>query len=195
MLCTEIVSDIQNNFCTQHVLPIFCKKKSFWQRLICTYYTSKCQHLWITYLPCLVNLVKECPLRRVSRGLYLSQMTVIVTQLSAGSRLFYGLDSSKCYYSAAFLGQNSENWVECCEEILFGFHRSCFWCLARDVAAAGLLFWVRNPVHCSVSKYWLLVELTLKIFDWKLLIEEFLQDLKKHCQLFAFCLQNHNSSH
>ena len=101
---------------------------------------------FLDYLPCLANLLKECPLRRVSRGLYLSQMTVIVTQLSAGSRLFYGLDSSKCYYSAAFLGQNSENWVECCEEILFGFHRSCFWCLARDVAAAGLLFWVRAPV-------------------------------------------------
>ena len=32
MLCTEIVSDIRNNFCTQHVLPMFCKKKSFWQR-------------------------------------------------------------------------------------------------------------------------------------------------------------------
>ena len=29
MLCTEIVSDIQNNFCTQLVLPMFCKKKSF----------------------------------------------------------------------------------------------------------------------------------------------------------------------
>ena len=29
MLCTEIVFDIQNNFCTQHVLPIFYKKKSF----------------------------------------------------------------------------------------------------------------------------------------------------------------------
>ena len=29
LLCTEIVSDIQNNFCAQHVLPIFCKKKSF----------------------------------------------------------------------------------------------------------------------------------------------------------------------
>ena len=28
MLCTEIVSDIQNNFCTQQVLPIFCKKKA-----------------------------------------------------------------------------------------------------------------------------------------------------------------------
>ena len=26
---TEIVSDIQNIFCTQHVLPMFCKKKSF----------------------------------------------------------------------------------------------------------------------------------------------------------------------
>ena len=36
MLYTEIVSDIQNNFCTQHVLPMFCKKKSFWQR-----FTSK----------------------------------------------------------------------------------------------------------------------------------------------------------
>ena len=29
MLCTEIVSDIQNTFCTQRVLPMFCKKKSF----------------------------------------------------------------------------------------------------------------------------------------------------------------------
>ena len=28
MLCIEIVSDMQNNFCT-HVLPMFCKKKSF----------------------------------------------------------------------------------------------------------------------------------------------------------------------
>ena len=36
MLCTKIVSDIQNNFCTQHVLPMFCKKKSFWQRFTCT---------------------------------------------------------------------------------------------------------------------------------------------------------------
>ena len=26
MLGTEIVSDIKNNFCTQHVLPMFCKK-------------------------------------------------------------------------------------------------------------------------------------------------------------------------
>ena len=32
MLYTEIVSDIQENFCTQHVL---CKKKSFWQRFTC----------------------------------------------------------------------------------------------------------------------------------------------------------------
>ena len=38
MLSTEIVSDIQNNFCAQHVLvlPMFCKKKSFWQRFTCT---------------------------------------------------------------------------------------------------------------------------------------------------------------
>ena len=35
ILCTEIVSDIQNNFCIQHVLPMFCKKKSFWQRFTC----------------------------------------------------------------------------------------------------------------------------------------------------------------
>ena len=28
ILCTEIVSDIQNNFCT-HALPMFYKKKSF----------------------------------------------------------------------------------------------------------------------------------------------------------------------
>ena len=36
MLCTEIVSDVQNNFSTEHVLPMFWKKKSFWQRLTCT---------------------------------------------------------------------------------------------------------------------------------------------------------------
>ena len=29
MLCTEIVLDIQNNLCTQHDLPMFCKNKSF----------------------------------------------------------------------------------------------------------------------------------------------------------------------
>ena len=29
MLCTEIVYDIQNNFCSQHVLPMFCKNKNF----------------------------------------------------------------------------------------------------------------------------------------------------------------------
>ena len=36
MSWTEIVSsDTQTNFCTQHVLPMFCKKKSFWQRFTC----------------------------------------------------------------------------------------------------------------------------------------------------------------
>ena len=35
MLCTEIASDIQNSFCTQHVLPMFYKKKSYWQRFTC----------------------------------------------------------------------------------------------------------------------------------------------------------------
>ena len=25
----------QNNFCTKHVLPMFCKNKSFWQRFTC----------------------------------------------------------------------------------------------------------------------------------------------------------------
>ena len=32
ILRTEIISDIQNNFCTQHVLPMSCKKKGFWLR-------------------------------------------------------------------------------------------------------------------------------------------------------------------
>ena len=36
MLCTEIAFDIQNNLCTQLVLPMFCKNKSFWQRFNCT---------------------------------------------------------------------------------------------------------------------------------------------------------------
>ena len=34
-MCTKNVSDIQNNISTQHVLPMFCKKKSFWQRFTC----------------------------------------------------------------------------------------------------------------------------------------------------------------
>ena len=38
---TEFFSDIQNNFCTQHVLPMFCKKKSFWQRFTCIICTEK----------------------------------------------------------------------------------------------------------------------------------------------------------
>ena len=29
----------ENNFCSQHVLPMFCKKKSFWQRF--TFFESK----------------------------------------------------------------------------------------------------------------------------------------------------------
>ena len=36
MLCTEIDFDIQNNLCTQHVLHMFCKNKSFWQRFTCS---------------------------------------------------------------------------------------------------------------------------------------------------------------
>ena len=32
---TEIVFDIQNNLCTQHVLPMFFKNKIFWQRFTC----------------------------------------------------------------------------------------------------------------------------------------------------------------
>ena len=36
MLCTEIVSDIENSFCTQHVLHMLCQKKSFRQRFTCT---------------------------------------------------------------------------------------------------------------------------------------------------------------
>ena len=35
MLCTEIVFDIQNNFCIQHVLLMFWKKKNFWPRFTC----------------------------------------------------------------------------------------------------------------------------------------------------------------
>ena len=34
--CVQKLFDIQNNFCTQLVLPMFCKKKSFCQRFTCT---------------------------------------------------------------------------------------------------------------------------------------------------------------
>ena len=62
MLCTEIVLNVKNNFCTQHVLPMFwarnfhvlnlyfneqsvvilwvswCKNKNFWQIFTCIWY-------------------------------------------------------------------------------------------------------------------------------------------------------------
>ena len=44
MLCTEIVSDIQNKFCTEHVLPMFFKKKSFWERFTCNSSTVHNDH-------------------------------------------------------------------------------------------------------------------------------------------------------
>ena len=34
--CVQFFFDIQNNFYTQHVLPMSCKKKSFWKRFTCT---------------------------------------------------------------------------------------------------------------------------------------------------------------
>ena len=52
MLCTEIVSDIQNNFWTQHVLSMFCKKKSFWQRFICTFRHCNEKEEWTTAVSC-----------------------------------------------------------------------------------------------------------------------------------------------
>ena len=36
MLCTEIDFVIHKNLCVLHVLPMFCKNKSFWQRCTCT---------------------------------------------------------------------------------------------------------------------------------------------------------------
>ena len=56
MLCTEIVSDIQNNFCTQHVLPTLCKKKSFWQRFTCNVTSS---NFWV-FLSIRTRLKKCC---------------------------------------------------------------------------------------------------------------------------------------
>ena len=37
ILCTDIDFDIQNNSFTQHVLPMFCKNKKFWQLFTCIY--------------------------------------------------------------------------------------------------------------------------------------------------------------
>ena len=130
-------------------------------------------------------------------------MTVIVTQLSAGSRLFYGLDLAMLLLSC-FLGQNSENWVECCEEILFGFHRSCCWCLARDVAAAagwwGLLFWVRNPVRFlspfSSSSSSLILLSTCLLFCFLILFfaHLFLSSSSRSLLYNSFIVINHHSN-
>ena len=47
MLCTEIVSDIQNNFCKQHVLPKFCKKEELLTKIYLYFFTIvKCLRLF-----------------------------------------------------------------------------------------------------------------------------------------------------
>ena len=43
MLCTEIVSDIQNNFCTQHVLPKVLQKEELLTKIYL--YTGR-QNVW-----------------------------------------------------------------------------------------------------------------------------------------------------
>ena len=54
LLCTEIVFDIQNNLCTQDVIPMFCKNKSFWQRFafirVQTWQPQKYFNDWIWHL-------------------------------------------------------------------------------------------------------------------------------------------------
>ena len=37
----------RTNFCTQHVLPMFCKKKSFWQRFTCRGPHYRGPYCWI----------------------------------------------------------------------------------------------------------------------------------------------------
>ena len=66
-MCTEIVSDIQNSFCTQYVLPMFFKKESFWQRFTCTqtfiYMTSglrfKASKIWFIFFYIFYFLPKQ----------------------------------------------------------------------------------------------------------------------------------------
>ena len=43
-------------FCTQHVLPMFCKKKSFWQRFTCTRQFSVQVH--ISYIQSYLDYIK-----------------------------------------------------------------------------------------------------------------------------------------
>ena len=50
MLCTKIVFDIQNNFCAQHILPMFYKKKSFWQRFTCKEKGTKFSKIFTLFL-------------------------------------------------------------------------------------------------------------------------------------------------
>ena len=52
MSCTEIVFAIRNNFCKQHVLPMFCKNKSFWQRFTCTIVHSGLWDIFILHSYC-----------------------------------------------------------------------------------------------------------------------------------------------
>ena len=65
---TEIISDIQNNFCTQHVLPMFCKKKCFWQRLTCRI------GFYIVWFACFVHLSVLCHILDVLPTLITSWM-------------------------------------------------------------------------------------------------------------------------
>ena len=47
-MCTEIVSDIQNNYCTQHILPMFCKKEALLTKIYL--YLSEIYIIHSTYL-------------------------------------------------------------------------------------------------------------------------------------------------
>ena len=108
MLCTEIVSDIQDNFCTQHVVSVFYVKKSFWKRFTCTFGAFAFQRKWWLILG-LRRTLKDrrsesrgrCPSCRKALIFFLS-LTRIAADMPLGGRnslsvLISYLDHMTCH--------------------------------------------------------------------------------------------------
>ena len=99
-LCTEIVFDIQNNFCTQHGLPMFCKKNSFWQRFACIFPLTRTanpahiQHFWaFTWGGNHWDLNQHIYFKAIVSAVYIQGRLILQTIFAGKSKYLVGLES------------------------------------------------------------------------------------------------------
>ena len=103
-LCTEIVFGIQKNVCIQHVLPMFCKKKSFWQWFTCTQtnVNSFCSHVILELPPVTTEReqwVKRDDLQSIDRAskvyFFYKKKAEIGLQSISAAEMYFKLHNSK----------------------------------------------------------------------------------------------------